>query len=374
MLGQQQGLGLQQQPQPQQVGGQDPNPNKDVIAANLPDSISSLTFSPNGQFICATSWDNGVRMFEVQVQEMGQQAQINATQRLQTNLGGPALCADFSADGMQVFASGCDQQLHMWNLQTQQTSVIGRHEAPIKSVHCVREFNLAVTGGWDNAIRCWDARTPTPAATITLPERCYAMAVNHPLMVVGTAERKILMYDLSRSNWQQPMRFEESPLRHQTRCIATFPDRDGFAIGSIEGRVAIHHVNIKEAGRNFAFKCHRDTQENRVGQPTVCNIYAVNSIVFHKFGTFATAGSDGVYNFWDKDSKQRLMAFKAAPNTIPCASFSPIGNLYAYALSYDWSRGSENYNPQTPNYIMLHHVKEEEIRQRKKNSGGNVRK
>jgi WD40 repeat protein len=36
-------------------------------------------------------------------------------------------------------------------------------------------------------------------------------------------------------------------------------------------------------------------------------IYAVNTIKFHPVhGTFATAGGDGTYNFWDKDSKQRL--------------------------------------------------------------------
>jgi WD40 repeat protein len=37
------------------------------------------------------------------------------------------------------------------------------------------------------------------------------------------------------------------------------------------------------------------------------DIYAVNTIKFHPtHGTFATAGGDGTYNFWDKDSKQRL--------------------------------------------------------------------
>lgn len=28
------------------------------------------------------------------------------------------------------------------------------------------------------------------------------------------------------------------------------------------------------------------------------DIYAVNSLAFHHYGTFATAGSDGVYTFW----------------------------------------------------------------------------
>ena len=86
-------------------------------------------------------------------------------------------------------------------------------------------------------------------------------------------------------------------------------------------------------------------------------------------GTFATAGSDGVYNYWDKDSKQRLMQFKKAAQTISTACFSPSGGLYAYALSYDWSRGSESHSPQIPNQIMIHRVQKDEITQRNKKPG-----
>ena len=34
----------------------------------------------------------------------------------------------------------------------------------------------------------------------------------------------------------------ESPLKHQTRCITIFPDAEGYLLGSIEGRVAVQHV------------------------------------------------------------------------------------------------------------------------------------
>jgi mRNA export factor len=30
-----------------------------------------------------------------------------------------------------------------------------------------------------------------------------------------------------------------SPLKFQTRCVANFPNKTGFALGSVEGRVAI---------------------------------------------------------------------------------------------------------------------------------------
>lgn len=43
----------------------------------------------------------------------------------------------------------------------------------------------------------WDLRTPTPVSTVQLPERCYSMDVQYPLMVVGTAERHIQIFNLT---------------------------------------------------------------------------------------------------------------------------------------------------------------------------------
>ena len=63
-------------------------------------------------------------------------------------------------------------------------------------------------------------------------------------MVVATAttpDRKIVVVDLN-----SPDRIYNqipSPLKYQSRCIAAFPDQQGFCLGSIEGRVAVHHVS-----------------------------------------------------------------------------------------------------------------------------------
>ena len=45
--------------------------------------------------------------------------------------------------------------------------------------------------------RYWDTRQPTPAHTQPLPDRPYALSVKHPLMVVGTADRNIIVYNLA---------------------------------------------------------------------------------------------------------------------------------------------------------------------------------
>ncbi|KAJ8528952.1 hypothetical protein K7X08_035770 [Anisodus acutangulus] len=61
-----------------------------------------------------------------------------------------------------------------------------------------------------------------------------------------------------------------SPLKYQTRCLAAFPDQQGCLVGSIEGRVGVHHLDDSQQSKNFTFKCHREGNE----------IYSVNSLNF----------------------------------------------------------------------------------------------
>ena len=195
-------------------------------------------------------------------------------------------------------------------------------------------------------------RSPNAVCTVQLTERCYAMDAVGSLLVCATADRKISIYNLASP--QQPFKVIESPLRHQSTTVACFPDQSGFALGSIEGRVAIQYVQDQSASKNFAFKCHREGND----------IYPVNSIAFHKCGTFATAGADGTFHFWDKDSKQRLIKFPKQATSITSCCFNAPGDMFAYAVSYDWCCGSEHAKP--TNKIMLHDTKDTEINKRKK--------
>lgn len=43
------------------------------------------------------------------------------------------------------------------------------------------------------------------------------------------------------------------------RSVCCFPDTTGYLVGSIEGRVAVNHVDEAVASqKNFTFKCHRE--------------------------------------------------------------------------------------------------------------------
>lgn len=146
--------------------------------------------------------------------------------------------------------------------------------------------------------------------------------------------------------------------------VSCFTDASGFAVGSIEGRCAIQYVEDKDSSSNFSFKCHRNTPPNT---RDISHVYSVNAISFHpQHGTFSTAGSDGTFHFWDKDAKHRLKGYPEVGGTISSTAFNRSGSVFAYAVSYDWSKGYTANTPQGVNKLMLHGVQADECKPRPK--------
>ncbi|KAI9142924.1 WD40-repeat-containing domain protein [Paraphysoderma sedebokerense] len=348
-------------------------PNDFEISNPPPDGISDIAWSPQAEYLAGASWDNNVRIWEVQPNG-------SSVGKAMYPHDGPVLSCVWSKDGTKVASGGCDKSAKLYDLNTGQAVQVAAHDAPIRHVRWADETSTVLaTGSWDKTVKYWDLRSPTPVAQVSLPERVYAMDVIFPLLVVGTAgtpgtpsKRPLLVYNLKSP--AQPYKQIESPLKFQTRTVSCFPNGTGFAVGSIEGRVAIQYVEDKDAGSNFSFKCHRQGND----------VYPINSISFHPIhGTFATCGGDGHFNFWDKDSKQRLKQYApatagsgptAAQTSIPisCSAFNRNGNIFAYAVSYDWSRGHEYNKPpfNAKNSIYLHASKKEDVEPRAKAAKG----
>jgi mRNA export factor len=114
--------------------------------------------------------------------------------------------------------------------------------------------------------------------------------------------------------------------------------------------------------KNFSFKCHRQPDPSARDNTKV---FAVNAISFHPLhGTFSTAGSDGTFHFWDKDAKHRLKGYPEVGGSISATGFSRTGNIFAYAVSYDWSKGYAHNTPGLANKVMLHPIVGDECKPR----------
>ena len=243
---------------------------------------------------------------------------------------------------------------------------VAAHDQPIRCVRMIdvpgQAAPVLVTGSWDKTVKYWDLRQANPVASVGCQERIYSIDSKNNLLVIGTADRYINIVNLDK-----PTEFYktlQSPLKWQTRVVTCFSDSSGFAVGSIEGRCAIQYVEEKDSSSNFSFKCHRQTPPN---SRDVSNVYSVNAISFHPIhGTFSTAGSDGTFHFWDKDAKHRLKGYPEVGGTISSTAFNRSGNIFAYAVSYDWSKGYALNTPQSVNKVMLHAVQGDECKPRPK--------
>lgn len=334
--------------------GKNANTNSSTEVPSGPsDTISCLSWSPNANFLAGASWDKQVRIWEVQPALGG--TNCTATARVSYSHDAPVLGCAFTTDGATVFSAGCDNKLKAYNLQGQRDQVIGQHDSSISAVHWVEEMKMVVTAGWDRTVRFWNGSAPTPVITLQLPERCYSMDVKYPLLVCACAEKSIVVFNLQTiQHNQSAFKTVQSALRLQTRVISCFPDKTGYAIGSIEGRVSVACVDDSKKDDSFAFKCHRTTDE----------IFPVNVIDFHPFypHSFVTAGGDGTFSFWDKAARQKLKAFNNCNYPITAGKFSGKGDMFAYAVGYDWSKGFEHNQASIPKKVFIHRVQEAEIK------------
>ncbi|XP_054715891.1 mitotic checkpoint protein BUB3-like [Uloborus diversus] len=294
-------------------------PNEIQLDNMHTDLISNITFgSSSNQFLLTSSWDSTVRLYDVS----------NNTMRLKYTHEAPVLDCCFQ-DAVRCCIGGLDGNVKMYDLNSDSEAIIGKHNAGVKCIEYYPEGNVVVTGSWDKQVKLWDTRSNTCANSFEQPDKVYTMAICDDKLIVGTAGRRVLVWDLKMG--YAPQR-RESSLKYQTRCIRCFPNKTGYVLSSIEGRVAVEYLDpsTEVQKKKYAFKCHRIKENNGVEM-----IYPVNTIAFHSgYNTFATGGSDGFVNIWDGFNKKRLCQFHRYPTHISSLAFSPDGTALAIASSF----------------------------------------
>eukprot|EP00696_Hemimastix_kukwesjijk_P018241 gnl/Hemi2/7076_TR2420_c0_g1_i1.p1 gnl/Hemi2/7076_TR2420_c0_g1~~gnl/Hemi2/7076_TR2420_c0_g1_i1.p1 ORF type:complete len:350 (+),score=68.19 gnl/Hemi2/7076_TR2420_c0_g1_i1:50-1051(+) len=315
------------------------------LASPPTDGISNVRFAPESNFLLATSWDTGVRLYDVQTNSI----------RFKYEHTAAVLDACFS-DNTHCFSGGVDRTLKTCELSTGTEEVIGSHDNAIRCVEYSRENGLVITGSWDKTIKTWDSRQVAGSkavATIAQPDKIYTMAVAREKLVIGMNNRHVHVYDLRRMN--EPLQRRESSLMCQTRCIRTFIDHTGYSLSSIDGRVAVEYFDPAEEvqAKKYAFKCHRSVQNN------VTTVYPVNCIAFHpRYGTFATGGCDNLINIWDHQNRKRLTVTHRYPSSIASLAFNHDGTMLAIASSYTWEQDQKEHEPDS---IFIRFVQDTDV-------------
>eukprot|EP00823_Brevimastigomonas_motovehiculus_P009332 TRINITY_DN89_c0_g3_i1.p1 TRINITY_DN89_c0_g3~~TRINITY_DN89_c0_g3_i1.p1 ORF type:complete len:339 (+),score=56.97 TRINITY_DN89_c0_g3_i1:85-1101(+) len=311
------------------------------------DGISTVKFAHKSDLLLISSWDNTVRLYNTTKNEL-----LNKYEEHK----GAVLDCTFSADDAAAFSGGLDKNVIMTDIKSGKSVVLGSHKQAVRCVEYHAPTGMVISGGWDCTINLWDPRSHQPLTASYTNSGCkvYTMAQAGQRLVVGTSGRQVYIYDVR--NMAKPEQVRESSLTNQTRCIRCFNDQTGYALSSIEGRVAIEYFDLSPMvqKKKYAFKCHRKT----MGKTQV--LYPVNSIAFHPiFGTFATGGCDGIINIWDGFNKKRICLYPAYQTSIASLDFNSTGSLLAIAASYTYEEGEKDH-PADAIYIRT--VSEHEVK------------
>lgn len=334
---------------------------KDDVQVVYPpsDSVSSLAFSPTENFLAVGSWDCKVRLYQV-APTTGQTRGVCMWEH-----DAPVLNVAWTKDGSKMFAADCDGVGVIVDFARGPVPFqVARHDGPIKSMKWIEtpHGGILATGGWDKTLRYWDLRICDPIAVVQLPERVYSMDARYPMLVVGTADRQMQLYDLTNPT----VLFSKKPslLNMQTRVVTC---GDGmYAYGGVDGRVGMHWPSTSDPNaddKKFAFKAHRTRLPTDPATSPGSVVWAVNDIAFHPlYGTFATCGSDGSIIVWDGENRKKIKTFESVGGPITAMSFNRTGSMLAYAASYDWHKGHTGNVPSVPNKVMLHSCKDDEVK------------
>lgn len=225
-----------------------------------------------------SSWDNSLSLYD------GYTAALKG----RFNSKASILSADFSEDETAVYIGGLEQRLNKIDLVTGNETNIGYHDEAVRCVEYDPFSNCVYTGSWDKTLKIWDERQGNKEIVRELSDKVYAMSVCRNKVVLGMANNKVVVYD-TRSSKDLEYEEETGLGKHQIRCIQAMPDSEGFASGSIEGRIAIEYFpdTKPEEASNFSYKCHRINKED--GEMKYSYVYPVNDISFHPdFKTFAS--------------------------------------------------------------------------------------
>lgn len=188
--------------------------------------------------LAIASWDSYVRIYRI---DKTNPQPVQPHQQYQHE--GPVLDVCFNAEGSKVISVGVDKVARCFDLNTNQTAVVAQHNDTIRCVRWIPAFGGAlVTGSWDKTVKLWKIDPqPTLISSLDVPERVYAMDTIGLVIIVATAERKIVAFQCNEAaGTAAQVASMDSPLKFQSRSLAALPEGDGFALGGTEGRVAVH--------------------------------------------------------------------------------------------------------------------------------------
>ena len=267
-------------------------------------TVSSVSFSPDGQVLASGSVDETIKLWDV-----GSRREI-ATLKGHSGL---VYSVSFSPDG-QVLASGSDDHtIKLWDVGSRrEIATLKGHRYDVYSVSFSPDGQVLASGGSAKTIKLWDVGSRREIATL----RGHSNTVNS---VSFSPDGQVLAsgsFDKTIKLWDVGSRREIATLKGHSnwvRSVSFSPDGQVLASGSFDDTIKLWDVGSR---REIAtLKGHSSN---------------VRSVSFSPDGQVLASGSlDNTIKLWDVGSRREIATLKGHSGRVYSVSFSPDGQVLA---------------------------------------------
>ncbi|CAN8235963.1 unnamed protein product [Cochlearia groenlandica] len=301
----------------------------------IEDAVSRLRFSPESNNLLVSSWDSYLRLYNVE----------RSSLLLEMYSVASLLDCCFETDSAS-YTSGSDGFIRRYDLNAGTVDAIGRHDDVATSVVYSVEKGEVISAGLDDKIKFWDTRQGESLLFSTDPGSSVRYMTVSGNNLVVCVEASTVIYDLR--NLDQPFQSHASQVEVPIRCITSIPYSKGYAVGSVDGHVALDFPNTSCSSEvKYTFRCHPKSVKGRLHGASV------NAVEFSPCGsgTFVTGDNDGYVISWNSKSKRRLFELPRYSNSVASLAYNHSGELLAVASSHTYQEANEK---EIPPQVFIH--------------------
>ncbi|KAI3899832.1 hypothetical protein MKW92_009785 [Papaver armeniacum] len=334
----------------------------DRLKIEIRDGISKVRFAPKSNNLLISSWDSNLRLFDLDTSKLRSEIPLEV-----------GLLGCCFRDESTAFSIGSDcclrstmimlhakiahlqfpEELHCrvtcHDLNSGIHETVGNHDDLATCVEYSEETCQAVTGGLNKIITSWDMRMGKSVVySVHVGVEVESISLRGCHLAVGTGT-SVNIYDLR--NLNEPLETQFS-MEYSVSCVGLFPDSKGYAVGSVDGLVAVQCLDLSDANdMSYMFRCQPKSRDGKR------HLVSVNDVVFNPshYGAFVTGDNEGYAILWSAQSRKRLFQFTKYPNSVSSLSYNSSGQFLAVASSYTHQEANER---EEPPQIFIHEMNE----------------